>query len=148
MSAEQEIETYGRRFRALYTGFVVDALGKAGREVRILPPEIAPLDRRMRLAGPAFTIEGRLNPDAPRKATIEGILTTLGSVPFEHVAVYQTNDDVFAHFGEMAATALLARRCVGVVSDGGCRTSRGCSISSCRFSAAERSLRTPSAAGK
>jgi 4-hydroxy-4-methyl-2-oxoglutarate aldolase len=45
----------------------------------------------------------------------------LGSVRPGYVAVYQTNDRVAAHFGELSATSLASRGCAGAVIDGGPR---------------------------
>ena len=45
----------------------------------------------------------------------------LGSVPAGAVAVYETNERTAAHFGELSATSLASRGCVGAVLDGGAR---------------------------
>jgi regulator of RNase E activity RraA len=45
----------------------------------------------------------------------------LGSVQPGSVAVYQTNDRTCAHLGELSATSLASRGCVGAVIDGGAR---------------------------
>jgi 4-hydroxy-4-methyl-2-oxoglutarate aldolase len=109
------------RFSALYTGAVTDVLDKMGLLSQTLPPELLPLQKGMRLAGPAYTIEGRPRPGNSYDASIRKILAMLGSVPEGHVAVYQTNDGSSAHLGELSVTSLKARGCRGAVIDGGCR---------------------------
>jgi 4-hydroxy-4-methyl-2-oxoglutarate aldolase len=91
-----------------------------GLRQQTLPPEIVPLERGMKIAGPVFAVEGRgreMDPDE----SIRKILTMLGSIPAQHVGVYAANDESVAHFGELSATALQVRGCAGVVIDGGCR---------------------------
>jgi len=51
----------------------------------------------------------------------EGSGIRLGAVPEHHVAVYQTNDRISAHLGELSVTSLKARGARGAVIDGGCR---------------------------
>lgn len=109
------------RFSALYTGAVTDVLDKMGVLSQTLPPELLPLQEGMRLAGPAYTIEGRPMPGNDYDTSIRKILSMLGSVPGDHVAVYQTNDRSAAHLGELSVTSLKARGCRGAVIDGGCR---------------------------
>jgi regulator of RNase E activity RraA len=77
----------------------------------------------MRLAGPAFPVEGVPAVQLDRDASIRGILTMLGEVTAHHVVVYQTHDDACtaAHLGELSVVALRARGCAGAVIDGGCR---------------------------
>lgn len=109
------------RFSALYTGAITDVLDRMGWVSQTLPPELLPLREGMRLAGPAYTIEGRPRPGNDYDTSIRKILTMLGSVPEGHVAVYQTNDRSAAHLGELSVTSLKARGCHGAVVDGGCR---------------------------
>jgi 4-hydroxy-4-methyl-2-oxoglutarate aldolase len=113
--------TKAERFRAVYTGALTDMLDRRGLLRQTLPPELAPLRRGLRLAGPAFTVEGRTHAGHEYDTSIRKILAMLGEVPGGHVAVYQTNDRESAHFGELSATSLAARGCAGVVLDGGCR---------------------------
>lgn len=109
------------RFSALYTGAITDVLDRMGWLSQTLPPELSPLREGMRLAGPAYTIEGRPRPGNDYDTSVRKILTMLGSVPEGHVAVYQTNDRSAAHLGELSVTSLKARGCSGAIIDGGCR---------------------------
>jgi regulator of RNase E activity RraA len=112
------------RFARIYTAALADVLDAHGLRRQTLPPEIAALHPGMRLAGPAFTVEGRPVETEDWDAAIRQTLAMLGSVPEGHVAVYQCHHDVSAHFGELSATSLLARGVAGCVIDGGCRDVR------------------------
>lgn len=109
------------RFSRLYTGALTDVLDRHGRLQQTLPPELLPLREGMRLAGPAFPVEGRPQPGIDYDASIRRILAMLGAVPAQHVVVYQTHDRSAAHLGELSVTSLRARGCLGAVIDGGCR---------------------------
>lgn len=109
------------RFNALYTGAVLDVLDELGLRSQALPYELVALEPGMRLAGPAFAIEGRARPDADYEESMTGILRMLEAVPSEHVCVYQPHDRTCSHLGELSVTALKARGCLGAVIDGGCR---------------------------
>ena len=116
-----ELGELPQRLSALYTGAITDVLDGHGYLQQTLPPELAPLRPGMRLAGPAFTVEGQPHPGHEYDASIRKILEMLGAVPPGHVAVYQTNDRSSAHLGELSVTSLKARGCAGAVIDGGCR---------------------------
>jgi regulator of RNase E activity RraA len=111
------------RASRLYTGAIADVLDELGERGRILPPHLLPLREGMRLAGPAFPVEGVPAVQLDRDSSIRGILTMFGEVPAHHVVVYQTHDEACtaAHLGELSAISLRARGCVGAVIDGGCR---------------------------
>jgi 4-hydroxy-4-methyl-2-oxoglutarate aldolase len=113
--------TKAERFQAVYTGALTDVLDRRGLLRQTLPAELSPLRPGLRLAGPAFTVEGRPHAGHEYDTSIRKILAMLGEVPGGHVAVYQTNDRESAHFGELSAASLAARGCAGVVLDGGCR---------------------------
>ena len=104
-----------------YTAAVADVLDALGYPNQTLPPEIIPLRPGMRVAGPAFAVEGRPRPGGEYEPSIRRILELLGAVPSGYVAVYATNDRSCAQFGELSATSLAARGAAGVVLDGGCR---------------------------
>ena len=109
------------RFGALYSAAIADVLDELGFFEQTLPPAIVPLAPGMRMAGPAFTVAGTPEEGAEYDASIRRVLEALGAVPAGHVAVYATNESESAQFGELSATALVARGCAGVVLDGGCR---------------------------
>ena len=111
------------RASRLYTGAITDVLDELGERGRTLPPNLLPLREGMRLAGPAFPVEGVPAVQLDRDASIRGILTMFGEVPAHHVVVYQTHDEACtaAHLGELSAVSLRARGCAGAVIDGGCR---------------------------
>jgi regulator of RNase E activity RraA len=110
-----------RRFGALYTGALTDILDELGHRTQTLPSAITALAPGMRLAGPAFCVEGRPQSGLDYDASIRRILELLGAVPPGHVVVYATGDRESAQFGELSATSLAARGVAGVVLDGGCR---------------------------
>jgi 4-hydroxy-4-methyl-2-oxoglutarate aldolase len=115
------------RFAAIYTAALADVLDARGFHEQTLPPSIRPLERGMRLAGPAYTVAGRpaSNPDAASyDEAIRKVLGMLGDVPEGHVAVYACGQDVSAHLGELSVTSLKARGVAGCVLDGGCRDVR------------------------
>jgi 4-hydroxy-4-methyl-2-oxoglutarate aldolase len=115
------------RFAAIYTAALADILDARGFHEQTLPPSIRPLERGMRLAGPAYTVAGRpaSNPDAASyDQAIRKVLGMLGDVPEGQVAVYACGQDVSAHLGELSVTSLKARGVAGCVLDGGCRDVR------------------------
>jgi len=116
-----DVSDLQRRFAALYTGALTDVLDRHGYPHQTLPWQIRPLKPGMRLAGPAYPIEGHPHPGHEYDASIRKILDMLGRVPPGHVAVYQTNDRSSAQLGELSVTSLRARGCAGAVIDGGCR---------------------------
>jgi 4-hydroxy-4-methyl-2-oxoglutarate aldolase len=105
----------------IYTAAVADVLDGLGLARQTLPPDIVPVERGMRLEGPAFAVEGRPHPGNAYEPSIRRILELLGAIPAGSVAVYATGDRSCAQFGELSATALQTRGVAGVVLDGGCR---------------------------
>ena len=110
-----------QRFEAIYTAALADILDTRGYRTQTLPPSIRPLERGMKVAGPAYTVRGKPSENAPYDASLRKVLQMLGEVPAGHVAVYACNQDVAAHLGELSVTSLAARDVAGCVLDGGCR---------------------------
>jgi 4-hydroxy-4-methyl-2-oxoglutarate aldolase len=112
------------RFSAIYTAALADILDTRGLHEQTLPPSIRPLERGMRLAGPAYTVSGRPASHSDLTAydeAIRKVLAMLGDVPDGNVAVYACRQNVSAHLGELSVTSLRSRGVAGCVLDGGCR---------------------------
>jgi 4-hydroxy-4-methyl-2-oxoglutarate aldolase len=110
-----------RRLLAAYTGALTDVLDRHGYLQQTLPADIVALRPGMRLAGPVYPVLGRSHPGHDYDTSIRKILQMLGSVPAGSVAVYETNDRIAAHIGELSVTSLASRGCAGAVLDGGAR---------------------------
>ncbi len=109
------------RFAAIYTAALADILDTRGYRTQTLPPSIRPLERGMKLAGPAFTVRGKPAATASYGPSLRKVLQMLGEVPEGHVAVYSCAHSASAHLGELSVTSLAARGVAGCVLDGGCR---------------------------
>ncbi len=112
------------RFAAIYAAALADILDAHGYRDQTLPPSIRPLEPGMRLAGQAYTVKGKATQTPDYDVALRKVLTMLGDVPAEHVAVYACEHDVSAHLGELSVTSLKARDVIGCVLDGGCRDVR------------------------
>jgi 4-hydroxy-4-methyl-2-oxoglutarate aldolase len=121
--ASARADNLPRRFARLYTAAVTDVMDEMGLQRQTLPPAIQPLTPDMRLAGYAFTARGRPHRGTPRERdqTLRRFLGMLGAVPADSVLVLAANDSVAAHFGELSAEWLRARRVRGAVVDGATR---------------------------
>ena len=112
------------RFASIYTAALADILDAHGHRDQTLPASIRPLAPGMRLAGPAYTVQGGPSETADYDGALRKVLTMLGEVSAGHVAVYACRHDVTAHLGELSVTSLKARDVAGCVLDGGCRDVR------------------------
>jgi len=112
------------RFSATYTAALADILDARGFHAQTLPPSIRPLEPGMKLAGQAYTVKGRPAETVDYDSALRKVLTMLGDVPADHVAVYACEQDVSAHLGKLSVTSLKARGVAGCVVDGGCRDIR------------------------
>jgi 4-hydroxy-4-methyl-2-oxoglutarate aldolase len=123
MPSSRRKDDWPRRFSRIPTAAITDVLDELGLIRQTLPSTIQPLTPEMRVAGYAFTARGRPHRGSPRErdATLRKFLAMLGAVPADSVLVLGANDSVAAHFGELSAEALRARRVRGVVIDGSTR---------------------------
>ena len=121
-----DLEGISRRYQRLYTGAVADVLDELGLRNQALPHEIRPLSDDMKVAGFAFTLQGRASGDAAA-ATREDYVKALSKIdelpPFCVVVCEPGRDTDCAHWGELSSNAVRARGCQGVVVDGGVRDS-------------------------
>lgn len=108
------------RFLKLYVPAVADVLDEMGYEFQVCDSGLRPLDKSMKLAGPAFTIKGQRN-GVVDEATRIGP-SVLDELEPGCVAVYDTSGDPeTGHWGELWSAGAMSRGCVGCVLDGGIR---------------------------
>jgi 4-hydroxy-4-methyl-2-oxoglutarate aldolase len=107
-----------RRLRACYSGVVHDVMRAKGLRDFTLPSELRPLLPDAALAGPVFTIEGRIDTAADPHQTLLEWTGLLSKAKPGHVWVSQPNDRVVAHMGELSAETLKNKGVLGCVADG------------------------------
>jgi len=106
------------RLAACYTGVLHDVMRGAGLRDFTLPPELRPLFPERSLAGPAFTIEGKVVPGSDAHETLLAWTKLLSTAPSGTIWVSQPNDRVVAHMGELSAETLKNKGLRGCVVDG------------------------------
>jgi 4-hydroxy-4-methyl-2-oxoglutarate aldolase len=107
-----------RRLSACYTGIVHDVMRGMGLKNFTLPPELRPILPNAVLAGPVFTIEGRVDPLADAHHTLVEWTGLLSKAKPGHIWVSQPNDRTVAHMGELSAETLKGKGVLGCVVDG------------------------------
>lgn len=121
MSQSQVTETtdaLSDRLQACYTGVVHDVMRAMGLSAFTLPVELRPLMPELSMAGPAFTIEGRVDTTADAHETLLAWTGLLSKAKPGHIWVSQPNDRVVAHMGELSAETLKNKGLRGCVADG------------------------------
>ena len=106
------------RLLACYTGVVHDVMRGMGLRDFTLPAELRPLFPERRIAGPAFTIEGKVDPRADAHETLLAWTGLLSKAKPGHIWTCQPNDRVVAHMGELSAETLKNKGVLGCVADG------------------------------
>jgi len=106
------------RLAACYTGVVHDVMRDRGLRDFTLPPHLRPILPERAMAGPAFTILGRVDPTADAHDTLLAWTGLLSQCPPGHVWVNQPNDTTVAHMGELSAETLADKGVRGCVLDG------------------------------
>lgn len=114
-------ELLTERLGACYSGAIHDTLREMGQRPYVLPHTILPLDPTHKLTGPAFTVEGHLEPGLDPHETLLRWTELLSRAPKGSVVVCQPNDSTIAHMGELSAETLQYRGVRGYVVDGGSR---------------------------
>jgi len=107
--------------RGCYTGVVHDVMRAMGLRDFTLPPSLRPLDGAGTLAGPAWTVEGRIDETADAHETLVAWTGLLSKAPAGHVWACQPHNHRLALMGELSAETLHARGVLGCVVDGGTR---------------------------
>lgn len=109
------------RFGRIYTGAITDVLDEMNYYHQTLPYELRPIKFDIRTVGAAFPVVGHPGRQTDYDASIRPILQMLGDVTADSVVVYETNDRLSAHLGELSVTSIKMRGCRGAVIDGGVR---------------------------
>ncbi len=118
------IEETAARLKKLYTAAVYDILDELGHPHQCLDLNIKPLDRTMRIAGPAFTIAGNADPvEDDEYEYQEGADFAYFDSMYKGcvVVIAATGENRAGHWGEIMSTAAQAKGSEGAIIDGGTR---------------------------
>lgn len=108
------------RFKALYVPAVCDVLDEYELYFQFMRHDIKPLNRELKVAGPAFTIVGQSNRTRDQSKRVGP--RVIDSFRPHVVAVYSTQgDEQTGVWGELWASGAQRKGCVGAVVDGGIR---------------------------
>jgi 4-hydroxy-4-methyl-2-oxoglutarate aldolase len=111
-------ESLTERLGRCYTGVVHDVMRGMGLRDFTLPPELRPLFPDVPLAGPVFTVLGKVDPKADAHTTLVEWTGLLSKARPGHIWVSQPNDRIVAHMGELSAETLKNKGVLGCVVDG------------------------------
>jgi 4-hydroxy-4-methyl-2-oxoglutarate aldolase len=106
------------RLQGCYTGVVHDVMRAMGLRDFTLPAALRPIMPERAMAGPAFTIEGMVDPQADAHETLLAWTGLLSKARPGHVWVSQPNDRIVANMGELSAETLKNKGLRGCVIDG------------------------------
>ncbi len=101
-----------------YTGVVHDVMRAMGMKNFTLPQNLRPILPEVRLAGPVFTVKGKVDANADAHQTLLEWTGLLSKAKPGHVWVSQPNDDIVAHMGELSAETLQRKGVRGAIADG------------------------------
>ncbi|MEZ5650969.1 MAG: RraA family protein [Burkholderiaceae bacterium] len=110
--------TISDRLERCYTGIVHDVMRAMGLRDFTLPPRLRPLMPEHTMAGPAFTILGKVDPTADAHETLLAWTGLLSQCPAGHIWANQPNDCTVAHMGELSAETLRDKGVRGALVDG------------------------------
>ena len=110
-----------RRYLRFYSGLVFDQLDERGLGNQVLANDIKPLKSETKIAGPAFTVKGEVNPYSGPGYNQVQLDMFAKFEPYSIEVIEAGGDTSSAHFGGLNATACIARQVTGTVTDGGTR---------------------------
>jgi len=110
-------EDLTQRLERCYTGVIHDVMRAMGLTEFTLPSELRPLLPGQKLAGPAFTVEGKTG-EFDAHETLLGWTGLLSAAKPGHVWVCQPNTEEVALMGELSAETLKNKGVRGCVIDG------------------------------
>lgn len=106
------------RLERCYSGVVHDVMRAMGLRDFTLPIALRPIMPERAMAGPAFTIEGMVDPKADPHQTLLAWTGLLSKAKPGHIWVSQPNDRSIANMGELSAETLKNKGLRGCVIDG------------------------------
>jgi regulator of RNase E activity RraA len=109
------------QLRQLYTGAVHDVLRGLGHSNFVLPHHIRLLDPSQKMAGPIWTVSGKIDESITAHDSLLGWTGLLSKAPSGHIIVCQPNNHQVALMGELSAETLKNKGVLGYLVDGGCR---------------------------
>jgi 4-hydroxy-4-methyl-2-oxoglutarate aldolase len=109
------------RLLKLYSGIIHDVMRGMGLKDFTLPSTIVAQTGDKKIAGPAFTVRGHVDPSADPHETLLAWTGFLSKAKSGHIVVIQPNDSVVAHMGELSGETLMQKGITGCVIDGGVR---------------------------
>lgn len=116
-----DMEEVCQRYRRLYAALVYDVLEHLGYPSQALSHQLAPLDRDMILAGPAFTVKGTMSCEKNEETRFKR-LAMIKDMTYPCIEVRDAGTPFHvALYGELSATTARAHGAVGAVVDGGIR---------------------------
>ncbi|MBO0703094.1 MAG: RraA family protein [Candidatus Dormibacteraeota bacterium] len=125
---QEKIEETASRLKKLYTAAIYDILDEEGLPNQCLDLGIAPLDRGMVVAGPAYTVAAgpdmREPAEMPPNPKLENWGVFSGIYPGCVPVVAAAGERQSGIWGELMSNASKARGAAGIVIDGGIRDGR------------------------
>jgi regulator of RNase E activity RraA len=115
------MENICERYRRLYAALIYDVLEHLGYPSQVLSHQLVPLDRDMKLSGPAFTVKGIISCEKKEELRFKR-LAMIKQMQYPCVEVRDAGTPFHvAIYGELSATAARAHGAIGAVIDGGVR---------------------------
>lgn len=112
------------RLLGLYTGAVADIMDDLGHRDQCLPADIRPLEPKMKVAGPVYTVRGRAKPPGERPDPRYRQMDMLDGIFPGAVVVIEPGDETrAAHWGELMSNTARQKGATGCVINGGLRDS-------------------------
>jgi 4-hydroxy-4-methyl-2-oxoglutarate aldolase len=109
------------RLSKCYSGIIHDVMRAMGYKNFTLPPELRPLFPGQVLAGPVFTINGKVDPKADAHETLLEWTGLLSKAKPDHIWVCTPQTMDVALMGELSAETLQRKGVLGCIIDGGIR---------------------------
>jgi regulator of RNase E activity RraA len=111
-------DSISQRLERCYTGVVHDIMRAMGLRDFTLPHELRPLLPERALAGPAFTIRGKVQTGCDAHETLMAWTGLLSKAPAGSIWTSQPHDRVVAHMGELSGETLKNKGVRGCITDG------------------------------